>query len=554
MDDNNNFQDGIVNNAETPVTPAENAAPQASPFKPAPQAANPNPAVIYQQPGVQQVYYANPVMPVPNGYGVYAQQVRPVQPAQPVQPVQQMVPVQQVPAYPPRTSVVPVSQAAQAKKAEPQPASQGQSSGNSGNGGKKSIVMPLIFSIALGVLFIYCLTQSFYIVKLNKQINGTTAAPTESSLETDESRPEESTEPSESEEPTQTNEDGKPWFSIEGAASATDPNKKALRTTDIVAEASPATIPVYIMKGNDSSAKKVASGTGFIISKEGYIVTNAHVVEHVTKAPKQYYPTVLLPDDTEPVRVEIVGSDVQTDIAVLKVDSSRDLPCLKFGDSDKLQSGELVIAIGNALGQLDDTVTVGVVSATNREISNSGYALKVIQTDAAINNGNSGGPLINSFGEVVGITNAKIATSTSEGLGFAIPVNSVKGIIEKLINYGKVTNRPYLGISVRQYGEGEYNDGAAGIYVMGLTKGGPGEKAGIKEGDRLVSIDGVEIKSSNDIIVVRDSHKVGDSVEVVVDRNGTKQTLTMVIGDSADFQDAQTSGDDEDEGERDGDD
>ena len=122
MDDNNNFQDGIVNNAETPVTPAENAAPQASPFKPAPQAANPNPAVIYQQPGVQQVYYANPVMPVPNGYGVYAQQVRPVQPAQPVQPVQQMVPVQQVPAYPPRTSVVPVSQAAQAKKAEPQPA------------------------------------------------------------------------------------------------------------------------------------------------------------------------------------------------------------------------------------------------------------------------------------------------------------------------------------------------------------------------------------------------------------------------------------------------
>ena len=220
------------------------------------------------------------------------------------------------------------------------------------------------------------------------------------------------------------------------------------------------------------------------------------------------------------------------------------LPVLRiYGQSmsSTLQSGELVIAIGNALGQLDDTVTVGVVSGTNREISNNGYRLKVIQTDAAINNGNSGGPLINSFGEVVGITNAKIVTSTSEGLGFAIPINSVKSIIEKLINYGKVTNRPYLGLSVKYYEEGQYKDGTAGVYVSVLTAGGPAEKAGLKIGDRLISVGGVEIKKSNDIIDVRDSHKVGDSIEAVVDRDGTTYTYTIVVGDSGDFEDSQTT-------------
>ncbi len=507
MEDNNNYQENPINNSGIPVMP--------SAYQPVS-----NQSAVYQQQGAQQVYYTRPVMPVPNGYGMYAQQVRPAQPVQ-------TYPVNQNP-------VLPVQQVQPVKAANAAPE---QNASDPGNGNKKSIVMPVIFSVALAMLFLYTMAQSFYIVRLNKKISATTAAPEEITTEPDESQPEESSEPCESEEPKETREDGKPWFSIEGGAAATDPNKKAMRTTDIVAESSPATIPVYILKGS----KKVASGTGFIISTQGYIVTNAHVVQYATKSPDSYSVTVLLHGEADETPAEIVGTDVQTDIAVLKVNTDKTLPCVRLGDSDKLQSGELVIAIGNALGQLDDTVTVGVVSGTNREISNNGYRLKVIQTDAAINNGNSGGPLINSFGEVVGITNAKIVTSTSEGLGFAIPINSVKGIIEKLINYGKVTNRPYLGLSVKYYEEGAYNDGPAGVYVSVLTSGGPAEKAGLKVGDRLISLDGVEIKKSNDIIDVRDSHKVGDSIEVVVERDGTTNTYTIVIGDSGDFEDSQTT-------------
>ncbi|MBO4450015.1 MAG: trypsin-like peptidase domain-containing protein [Clostridiales bacterium] len=523
MDENNTTQD-LENKVETPATEPIIPAGQPSPFQPVPQ------AVTYQQPAAQQMYYARPV---PNGYGMYAQPVQQVS-------VQQAVPVQQVPQYPPRTQVVPASQAhQQAAQTAPKTVEQKTSSNGSGNGGKRSVVFPVICSILIAILFLYSAGQTFYIASLNKKITDSTSQTTEATSEnTDETGPEESGDPTESEEPTETNEDGKPWFSIDKGTAATDPNRKALRTTEIVAAASPATIPVYIMKGTGSSAKKAASGTGFIISKDGYIVTNAHVVKYVTQSPYSYKVTVLLPDDTDPVDAEIVGSDSTTDIAVLKVKADRDLPFLKFGDSDKLQSGELVVAIGNAMGQLDDTVTVGVVSATNRDISASGYMIKVIQTDAAINNGNSGGPLLNSFGEVVGITNAKINSSISEGLGFAIPVNSVKEVIESIINYGKVTGRPYLGISVKKYNEGEYEEGAeAGVYVVEVTAGGPAAQAGVKTGDRLVSLDGVEIKSSNDIIVVRDSHKVGDSIPVVVMRGSAKVTLTLVIGDINDFQD-----------------
>ena len=512
MEDNNNLTS--ENKIETPAAGPVIPAGQPSPFQPVPQA-----AVPYQQPAVQQGYYARPV---PNGYGAY------VQPA---------VPVQQVPQYPPRTAVVPAGQVQQQFQAAPAPQKTASAPvpAQAGNSTKRSVVFPVICSIALAVLFLFSVGQTIYIAQLNKKISGTPAQTSVTTAgEPDDSEPGETAE---SEEPTETNEDGKPWFDIEKAAGAKDSNKKALSTIEIVETASPATIPVYIMKGHGSTAKKAASGTGFIITNDGYIVTNAHVVKYVTQSPSQYSVTVLLPDDNDPVEAEIIGSDTTTDVAVLKVKVDRDLPSLKFGDSDKLKSGELVIAIGNAMGQLDDTVTVGVVSATNRDISASGYMIKVIQTDAAINNGNSGGPLLNSFGEVVGITNAKINSSISEGLGFAIPVNSVKSVIENIINYGKVTNRPYLGISVKKFAEGEYEEGAeAGVYCMEVTSGGPADKAGIRVGDRLISLDGVEIKNSNDIIVVRDSHKVGDSIAAVVERNGSRRTLTLVVGDSGDFQ------------------
>jgi serine protease Do len=235
---------------------------------------------------------------------------------------------------------------------------------------------------------------------------------------------------------------------------------------------------------------------------------------------------------------------VQTDIAVLKVEYDGKLPCVTLGDSDTLQTGELVIAIGNALGTLDDTVTVGVVSALDREIKKDGYTIDVIQTDAAINNGNSGGPLINSFGEVIGITNAKMVTSSSEGLGFAIPIDTVKEIIEDIINYGKVINRPYLGVSVMKVEEGAYYGVTPGVYAAKMVIGGPADQAGIEIGDLILTMDGVAITKSDDIIDVRDSHEVGDEVEVVVIREGKEITLNLVIGDSGDYEGAEYVGED----------
>jgi len=328
-----------------------------------------------------------------------------------------------------------------------------------------------------------------------------------------------------------------PWFFIEEAAVAGDPDKTRMAVVDIFKEVSPATVSLTVISVDDGKETKIGSGTGFIITEDGYIVTNQHVVVLADETVTTYYVTVVLPGDTEPVRAEVVGSDTQTDIAVLKVDTDKKLPCVKLGDSDLLQAGELAVVIGNALGSLDDSVTVGVISAPSREINRNGYRVEVIQTDASVNPGSSGGPLINSYGEVVGITNSKIITSTSENVGFAIPVNAVKKVIEDIINYGKVVDRPYLGVSVRYVPEGSYYGAEGGIFVEEIVMNGPAYNAGFKLGDKLISMDDVEIKETGDIIKVRDSHKVGDTIEVVVERDGKEMTLSLTIADSADFPD-----------------
>ena len=310
-----------------------------------------------------------------------------------------------------------------------------------------------------------------------------------------------------------------------------------MTTVEIAKQVSPATVSLKVIGVDNDTETVIGSGTGFIITDDGYIVTNKHVVVIAEEAVSTYYVTVVLPGDDLPVRAEVVGSDTQTDIAVLKVDTDKKLPCVKLGDSDLLQAGELAVVIGNALGSLDDSVTVGVISAPSREINRNGYRVEVIQTDASVNPGSSGGPLINSYGEVVGITNSKIITSTSENVGFAIPVNAVKKVIEDIINYGKVVDRPYLGVSVRYVPEGSYYGAEGGIFVEEIVMNGPAYNAGFKLGDKLISMDGVEIKETGDIIKVRDSHKVGDTIEVVVERDGKEMTLSLTIADSADFPD-----------------
>ncbi|MFA6338369.1 MAG: trypsin-like peptidase domain-containing protein, partial [Saccharofermentanales bacterium] len=270
------------------------------------------------------------------------------------------------------------------------------------------------------------------------------------------------------------------------------------------------------------------SGSGFLITADGYIVTNAHVV---TSLENQTGVKVAIPGYTDLFDAEIVGADVQTDIAVLKVTSEEDLPYVTLGDSSALQTGELVVAIGNPLGSFAGTVTVGVVSAVEREMSNDGYLVTLIQTDASINSGNSGGPLINSFGEVIGVTNAKMASA--EGLGFAIPINSIESVIQSLINYGYVANRPYMGFTAVTITEESYFGAIPGVYVNDVVPDGPADQAGLFAGDVIISVDGVEINESSDIIEARDAHSAGDQIDIVIERDGEQMTFTMIIGDSA---------------------
>lgn len=325
-----------------------------------------------------------------------------------------------------------------------------------------------------------------------------------------------------------------PEFSLEHAASVTDPNKTTLSTVEIVSLVSPATVSVYVMGQTATSDNApIFTGTGFIVSETGFMVTNRHVVEDVVDPESGYSLLVVVPGYEIPVSAQVVGTDVQTDIAVLKLDEQDEpYPYVTLGDSDSLQVGELVVAIGNPLGRLQGTVTVGVVSALDRQVNNNGYTMDLIQTDASINNGNSGGPLINSFGEVIGVTNAKIGSG--EGLGFAIPISDVDEEIQSIINYGYVAGRPYLGITVGNVYSDAYYGAVEGVYVSDVDPGSPAEEADIRPGDMIISIDGVEITRSDDIIDVRDLHVPGDEVEVVVERNGRQYELTLVIGDSYD--------------------
>ncbi len=415
-------------------------------------------------------------------------------------------------------------------------AEQSQPEPVSGKRKKPSDKKTKILVALLAVSVFYSAVQSVYIYRLNTGLTGITTYVGNNGAGVSSAQNEEaSIEPQ-----SATEEDlAEPWFSLEEAASVSSPDKQRLTTTEIVDLVSPATLSVHLMANTGGQAKETGAGTGFIITPDGYIVTNQHVIDSAEKYPDTYYLTVSLPNREEAVKAEIVGSDIQNDVAVLKVDVEEELPYVVLGNSSDLRPGELVVAIGNALGRLDDTVTVGVVSALDRTINKDGYKISVIQTDAAINNGNSGGPLINSFGEVVGIINAKMVTTTSEGLGFAISIDNVKSVIESIINYGKVINRPYLGVSMTKVTDGAYYGVEPGVYAAAIVAGGPADQAGIRIGDLIRSMDGVEITKTDDIIDIRDSHNVGDEVTMIVIRDGKQIELTLVIGDSADYEGAE---------------
>lgn len=265
------------------------------------------------------------------------------------------------------------------------------------------------------------------------------------------------------------------------------------------------------------------AGSGVIINSNGYIVTNYHVIEGANKVQ-----VTLHNGDTYPAT--IIGGDNDNDIAVIKINAT-DLTIAEFGDSDQVQVGDTAVAIGNPLGQLGGTATTGIISALDRRLEIDGRTLDLLQTDAAINGGNSGGGLFNSKGELIGIVDAKSSGVGIEGLAFAIPVNSVKEIINDLVENGKVSGKPAVGIMIQEVSEDNaqyYGLEAAGVYIAQVT-GENAEKAGFQQGDRIISFNGDKIESSSDFIQRVRSCKVGDTVSIVVSRSGQEIEIKTVL-------------------------
>ncbi len=268
-------------------------------------------------------------------------------------------------------------------------------------------------------------------------------------------------------------------------------------------------------------------GSGVIISSDGYIMTNNHVVEDATKI------SVVLQDGTT-YDATLIGRDSQTDLAVVKVDAGNLTPAV-LGDSDDLVVGDLAIVIGNPLGNMPGSVSMGIVSGLNRKITIDKKTLEMIQVDAAINPGNSGGALVNIYGEVVGINTAKVASEDVEGVGYAIPINNAKPIIQELINNGYVPGRPFIGISTDEITEqmARYYNIPVGLYITYVTPDSAADKAGLMRGDIITEFDGEKVTTNDQLSEIRNRHKAGDSIQVTIDRNGETLTLTLVLGEQS---------------------
>lgn len=289
--------------------------------------------------------------------------------------------------------------------------------------------------------------------------------------------------------------------------------------------------------GGTTTQQFGATGTGVIMSEDGYIITNAHCVYDTSatyQAGKAISVSVVMGDENETeYEAQIVGYDIQTDLAVLKIDADG-LTAAEFGDSNALQVGELVVAIGNPLGfELFGTTTCGIVSALNREITIDEKTMTLIQTDAAINHGNSGGPLLNGYGQVIGINSAKMGSSYGsdnvEGLGFAIPISDAKEIIENLINYGYVTGRPQLGISGVDITESDAQrfNLPLGVYVYAVGEGSAAEEAGIRQGDIITALDGQSVSTTDELNAIKNEHNAGEIISVTVWRGGESLDLML---------------------------
>ena len=265
------------------------------------------------------------------------------------------------------------------------------------------------------------------------------------------------------------------------------------------------------------------AGSGVVLTEDGYIITCNHVVSGASNI------KVTLNDDTE-YTATLVGGDDTTDVAVLKIDATGLTPAT-IGDSDSLAVGQSVLAVGNPLGELGGTITSGIISALNREVTVESKTMSLIQMDASVSPGNSGGALFNTNGDLIGIVNAKSSGDYAEGLGFAIPINTAYDVAMDLIQSGYVTGRPQLGISVVTVDDAataaRYGVSSAGIYIAQVNEGSGAAKAGLQVGDRIVSVDNTLVESANDVVSMVQEKSVGDTVSIQVARSG--QMLTVEV-------------------------
>lgn len=304
----------------------------------------------------------------------------------------------------------------------------------------------------------------------------------------------------------------------------------ALTTTELAAKVQPSVVEITTESAVTSNFffgqyVRSGAGSGVILTEDGYIITNHHVVSGASQV------KVRLTDGTE-YDASVVGSDSRTDIAVIKIEATGLTPAA-IGDSDALSVGEYVLAVGNPLGNFGGSVTDGIISGLDRSISINDNVMQVLQTNAAVSPGNSGGGLFNARGELIGIVNAKSSDSDAEGLGFAIPINTATHIADELMQNGFVSGRPQMGVMVVAITDAqtayEYGVNQLGVYVKSVNEGSAAERAGLKPGDRFISIDNTFINSTGNITSVLDEHQVGDTISIQIVRGSQMVTLELTL-------------------------
>lgn len=413
---------------------------------------------------------------------------------------------------------------------------------------KKKHILPVVAGVTAAVLLVsYASIQCYRFVNKNDTLRAF-LNPGESTVSSTADSASDKRENTASATPTVSEQEyvGESWLTVLERGNS-------LTTTQIVAKSMPSVVGVSatftweeeyysgwfggMTQTQEQSA--VGTGTGIIMTEDGYVITNAHVIYDSTYGGKASEVTVVLSEESGQTETEqkatIIGYDVESDLAVLKI-QAKGLVAAEFGDSNQLQVGELAIAIGNPLGfELFGSVTCGIVSALNREVTINDNTMNLIQTDAAINSGNSGGPLINGSGQVIGINSAKLSSSysetTIEGLGFAIPITEAQVIINDLINYGYVTGKPQIGITTVDVSETQSSMYRipVGVYIAEVTEGGAGDMAGLKKGDVIIAINGTTVQTADELNNIKDEFSVGDTITLTVTRSDTDMDIDVVL-------------------------